>query len=429
MQATDSINLTTETAHPHCAKASRYACYPEPDHFSRSISSADYRQALEDSNRLPIPAQLALHLELPADWSALQTEMALVGRYLDADRQVRMINVQCNQTRLPSSLLGALQQHFDLSLVDTVTLACKLEEESLPNLAQSAQRGITRWSLIVPCQPNRLLDAVVAMADDQGIEDIHLDLLYGLPNQSVRDSLAGIEQALKLAPHSLTLHNAHHPSARIRRLMATPTVHTAPNTDVDVDAEQTMRDRGMTLAQQHGYHYIGLDCLARADTALASARREGRLQRCLQGYRVGDEALDHIGLGPAALSVVGDCLVENQVRHSLWAQDLADGRLPIRRGHLRDLDNRVRAIVIDRLLSDARVSFQHCERLFQFSFRPYFAQALQSLHAIAGKLPNPGLHIDDEQIRIDANALPLLPSIAAAFDRYAQTQRPLSRIG
>lgn len=425
MQATDSINLNTDKANTHCAEASRYACYPEPDHFSRSISSADYRQALEDSNHLPIPAQLALHLELPADWSALQTEMALIGRHLDADRQVRLINVQCNQTRLPASLLEALQQHFDLSLLDAVTLACKLEEESLSNLAQSAQRGITRWSLIAPCQPNRLLDATVAMAEGQGIEHLHLDLIYGLPNQSINDSNAGIEQALTLSPYSLTLHNAHHLPARIRRLVAMPAVHTAPNTN----AEQAVREQGIALAQQHGYHYIGLDCLARADTALARARHEGRLQRCLQGYRVADEPLDHIGLGPAALSVVGDCLVENHVRHGLWAQDLANGRLPIRRGHLRDLDNRVRAIVIDRLLSDARVSFQHCERLFQFSFRPYFAQALQSLHAMSHTLPTPGLHIDDEQIRVDPNALPLLPSIAAAFDRYAQTQQPLSRIG
>ena len=425
MRAVDSINLIMEELGAVSAEASRYACYPQPEQFSRHVSAVDYRQALEDSNRLPIPADLSLHIELPANWSALQTEMALVSRHLDADRHVRALSLQCNQTRLPPLLFDHLHQHFDLSLLHSVTLACELCADNLPNFAQLHERGITRLSLITPCQRSPLLEASLAMARDQGIEDIHLDVVYGLPDQSPADCLAGFDQVLKLAPQSLMLLSGHHLPARVRRLMAQPPSLGRHHSR----AAHTLRRSGLTAALNQGYRYIGLDCLAHADSPMATARDQGRLQRSMQGYRVSDERLDQLGLGPAALSLVGDCLVENQVRSALWERDLAKGRLPIRRGLIRDLDNRVRALVIDRLLSDAQVSFQHCERLFQFSFQRYFAQALHSLRTMATSLPQPGLHIDEHQIRVDSTALSLLPQIAAAFDRYAQDQQPLSHIG
>ena len=387
----------------------RYACYPQPDQFQRSVGAKAYQTALQDSNRLPIPADLALHVSLPASWQSLQTEMALVAGHLDNDRRVQTLSLHCDQSPLPPALHSSLHEHFDLTAVQSITLACALSADTLPHLAQLQRFGISHLSLTTACHTQALLEAALTIAKSQGIAHIHLNVALGLPNQDAATCAASFEVILNQSPDSLTLLSGGH-------LPDWP------------DAE-TLRQKCVQKALSSGYAQLGLGHFARTGSPLATARSEGRLQHSLLGYRIGETALDQIGLGPGALSVVGDCLVENHLRPLLWEQALAKGRLPIRRGLLRDLDNRLRASVIERLLSDAQVSFRHFERLFDFSFTHYFAHALLTLKHLNQDQARPPISIEPDHLRVDLTALDWLPTIASAFDRYRQPALALSHIG
>lgn len=255
---------------------------------------------------------------------------------------------------------------------------------------------------------------VMAAARDAGFKSISVDLIYGLPRQTLAGFRATLDKVLGLAPDRIALYSyAHLPQVfkPQARLDAASLPRGEDKLSLMAMAIETLVDAG--------YVFIGMDHFARPDDELAVAQRAGRLHRNFQGYSTHAE-LDLLAFGVSAIAKVGRVYAQNAKTLDTYHRDLAAGHLPVRRGYRMDDDDVLRRAVIQELMCHFHLDFAAISQARGIDFRATFAEALGQLQPLA----EAGL------LRLDEGGLTVLPKgrllvrvIAMAFDRHLQDDR------
>jgi oxygen-independent coproporphyrinogen-3 oxidase len=255
---------------------------------------------------------------------------------------------------------------------------------------------------------------VMQDARSAGFKSINLDLIYGLPRQTLDSFSATLDTVLALDPDRIALYNYAHlpqvfkPQRRIEK-QDLP----SPETKLQI---LTLAVGRLTRA---GYYYIGMDHFAKPNDDLAVAQRQGRLQRNFQGYSTC--ANSHmIGLGTSAIGRVGSSYYQNAKRLDEYYAALDAGRLPVWRGIEFTQDDVVRREVIQALACQFRVSIEAIEVAYLIDFESYFATELKELK----KLSDDGLvELTPEWIEVTPKGRMLVRVVCMVFDRYLRQSR------
>jgi len=250
---------------------------------------------------------------------------------------------------------------------------------------------------------------VVDEARAAGFRSVNLDLIYGLPRQTLERFRVTLERVVSLAPDRIALYSYAHlptlfkPQRRIH-------VHELPAPGAKLDILALAIDR-LTAA---GYVHIGMDHFALPDDDLAVAQRQGRLQRNFQGYSTMPEA-DLIGVGLSAIGRVGPTYYQNVKSLDDYYAILQQGALPVQRGIELTADDLLRRAVIQALMCQFRVSIEAIELAHLVDFRRAFAEELADLRRFA----DDGLvDIGPEWIVVTSRGRLLVRAICMVFDRY-----------
>jgi oxygen-independent coproporphyrinogen-3 oxidase len=301
-------------------------------------------------------------------------------------------------------------------------------------LAQLADLGFNRISLGVQDIDPRVQKAVNRIQDPQatlemvegsrklGFNSVSIDLIYGLPLQTVDSFARTIDTVVAARPNRLAVYNyAHLPHIfRAQRMIDAKDIP-SPETKLKL-MELTIR-----RLTELGYVYIGMDHFALPDDELTVAQREGGLQRNFQGYSTRREC-DLVGLGVSAIGKVGDCYAQNLKDIPTWQSVVADGKLPIWRGISLTTEDRLRRSVIESIMCHGEVKFEHFEANFAIDFHDHFALELSQLERLA----EDGLiDMGDDEFTATPEGRLLLRAIAMVFDEYLQapqSERKFSRV-
>ena len=254
---------------------------------------------------------------------------------------------------------------------------------------------------------------VMVEARASGFRSVNLDLIYGLPKQTLDSFNRTLDQVLRLEPDRVALYNyAHLPKLfKPQRRIAEAEL---PSPEVKLEL--------MTLAigrlSRAGYLYIGMDHFARPDDELAAAQSRGRLSRSFQGYST--QAGDLLGLGVSAIGQIGPAYYQNLKDLERYYEALDAGRLPVLRGVELTADDLVRRAVIQALMCHFRVSIESLELAHLIDFKAYFAEELKALRPLA----DDGLvEIGADWILVTPRGRLLVRAIAMVFDRYLRVAR------
>lgn len=427
----------------------RYTSYPTADRFSEKFTETDFRAAIADSNRLPIPADLSIYVHVPFCRSPcfycgcnrvitrsptagaeflddLQQELALLAPAFDTDRIVRQVHLGGGTpTFLSAAQIGHLMKqlgdHFPLSRDGEFGLEVDPRTVDPAAIRELKQVGFNRISIgvqdldpAVQAAVNRVHDeatvaALIGAARGAGFDSVSMDLIYGLPLQTPESFARTVEAVVRMRPDRISLFNyAHMPHLfKAQRRIDPDDLPSA------VDRLDIFHDT-LTRFLDAGYEFIGLDHFALPDDPLARARADGSLVRNFQGYSTGGD-LDLIGFGPSAISRIGDSFAQNHRGLDPWKQVIAEGRFPVARGLTRTTDDRLRADVISRIMCQGMVDFSEFEKFYELSFRAYFADELDRLQPMA----EDGLiEWTDEGFQVTPTGLLFLRAIARVFDAW-----------
>jgi len=427
----------------------RYTSYPTTPHFSAAVTPARYREWLE---ALPREAHLSLYIHVPfceelCHYCGCNTRAVRKRGPIDAYaeellKEIALLRVLAGRklTHLhwgggTPSILGprwlravaaTLATQFDLSGLKEHAIELDPRRIDPALVAALKAIGVTRASLGVQdtseevqrhigrIQPFALVERAAGWLREAGIRDLNIDLMYGLPGQTVahvRDSAA---RAAALEPQRLALFGyAHVPWFKTHQRLIDETK--LPGVSERLTQAQAAAD---TLIAA-GYAAIGLDHFALPADSLAVAAREKRLRRNFQGYTV-DEADALIGLGASAIGRLPQGFVQNAPDLGGYTRALAAGEFPIVKGLALSDDDRLRGAMIEQLMCDLELD------LGAFGGAARFAAEIEQLQPLA----DAGLLVrDSDRIVMTPEGRPYVRIAAAAFDAWlaaGQTRHSLA---
>jgi len=191
---------------------------------------------------------------------------------------------------------------------------------------------------------------VMEAARREGFKSISVDLIYGLPLQSVASFARTVEEIIAQNPDRVSVFNyAHLPDLfkTQRQIDANALPPPAVKLEILKTTIQQLTDAG--------YVYIGMDHFAKPDDELALAQQAGTLYRNFQGYSTHADC-DLIGFGATSIGMVGDSYSQNLKGLEDYYARIDAGRLAVFRGVRLDADDRLRRAVITDLICGGRSS-------------------------------------------------------------------------
>ncbi|TGG92920.1 oxygen-independent coproporphyrinogen III oxidase [Natronospirillum operosum] len=299
---------------------------------------------------------------------------------------------------------------------------------SAERLQQLHERGFNRLSLGVQdfnidtqkavhrVQSFALVADLMAAAREIGYRSINVDLIYGLPLQTVERFHETLTKIIALRPDRIASYRYAHLPSRFspqRRIISSD----LPAADTTLDI---MRDTVMTL-QRAGYQYIGMDHFALPEDELVQAYRSGTLQRNFQGYSTRADT-DLLGLGMSAISQLGGSYLQNHKDLADYQQAVQTGSAVIK-GYSPSRDDDIRRHVIMRLACQGELQWPELETRFDINARLYFAREWPALNELA---TDGLLELTESHVRVTATGRLLLRAILMVFDAHL-SQTPSAR--
>ena len=429
----------------------RYTSYPAAPQFHAGFDEAQLRAVAHASNEDPIPRPLSLYVHVPFCLSPcfycgctriitrdrnkspiylqrLHREIELVAPLFDRDRSVQQLHFGGGTPNFldraqMAELLETLAQHFSFSRDAQREFGIELDPrfcdaEYVRALAplgfNRVSVGIQDFDPDVQAAVNRIQSvtqtrAVLDAARESGFRSTSVDLIYGLPKQSLAGFARTLDEVIALAPDRVAAYAyAHLP----QRFKAQRQIHAA---DLP-DAATRLRLLGLTVEKltEAGYRYIGMDHFARADDELARAQDAGTLQRNFQGYST-HGGCDLIGLGMSAISHIGTSYSQNAHDLPRYYAALDAGRLPVMRGLALSEDDVIRADAIAQLMCQGRLDVAAFEARHNLDFQLYFDAGLRRLRKLAR---DDLVEMKPDFLQVTARGRYLLRHIAMCFDAH-----------
>ena len=445
------VEFNTELIKRYDVAGPRYTSYPTAVQFMEGFDAEAYRRHTAASNSELIPKPLSLYVHLPfckslcyycgcmkkvtrhthqADHylTLLDREIEMQGELFDHDREVVQLHFGGGTPTFHSdaqlkALMEQLGRHFALSRDDTREFSIEVDPRTVgvDRLAALAGMGFNRISLgvqdidpAVQKAVNRIQDtestlAMIEGSRQLGFNSVSVDLIYGLPLQTVESFSATIDTVVAARPNRLAVYNyAHLPHIfRAQRMIDSKNIP-SPETKLQ------LMELTISRLIESGYVYIGMDHFALPDDELTIAQREGGLQRNFQGYSTRREC-DLVGLGVSSIGKVGDCYAQNIKDILTWQSVVDEGQLPIWRGISLSTEDRLRRRVIESIMCHGEVSFERIEAMFAIDFNEHFAPELLALEQMEA---DGLLEMSGDDITVTPPGRLLLRNIAMVFDEY-----------
>jgi oxygen-independent coproporphyrinogen-3 oxidase len=262
-------------------------------------------------------------------------------------------------------------------------------------------------------QPFAQTKMVVDWIRDAGFRSLNIDLIYGLPHQTVDSFEETLEDTLSLRPNRLAIFSYAHvpwikPAQKILAEKILPT------------AETKLQLLKLTIERltSEGYVYIGMDHFARADDELAVAQREKTLQRNFQGYSTRGGA-DIYAFGMSSISQADGVYWQNIKELPAYYAALDARKAPLAKGYLLTDEDKIRRQTIMRLMCDLSLDYAEMSEMLGVDFPRHFACELDSL----ADLEKDGLiRKDSEGITVTDTGRLFIRNLAMRFDAYASNQ-------
>lgn len=221
-------------------------------------------------------------------------------------------------------------------------------------------------------QPFENVQAAVENARLAGFTSINLDLIYGLPLQTLESMERTIHQVISLKPDRVAFYSyAHVPwTSRGQRLFDEKDL---PHADLKMKLYQL----GKTLFTDNGYFDVGMDHFALPTEELYKAAQAGRLHRNFMGYTTQNSAM-LLGLGVSSISDAGIAFAQNEKTLNGYYNAIANNELAISKGYfLTEEDVAFRKYILD-ISCKGKTNFQlqHSELLKTYTF-PLLRKLLQ----------------------------------------------------
>ncbi len=431
----------------------RYTSYPTAVSFTADYVEGDFNRHATQSNANNGPLSLYFHIPFcdticfycacnkiaTKDYSKtgeylqyLYREMDMQAKLFDKSRVVEQLHwgggtpTFLNHDEI-AELMAYTQKTFNLLDDDSGDYSIEIDPRSVSKDTIKLLRdvGFNRFSLGVQdvdeivqkavnrIQPIEKTQAIIDACRENKAHSISIDLIYGLPLQTVEGFAKTLQTVIKMNPDRLSIFNYAHlphifkPQRRINE-------DELPSAKAKLDILQ----QSIETLTQAGYEYIGMDHFAKPNDELAIAQAEGTLHRNFQGYTTHAEC-DLIAVGVSSISSISNSYSQNEKDLKSYYAAIDVGKLPIIRGLSLTDDDVLRRAIIQQLSCHFSLNFKTIEQKYDINFAEYFAKELEELKPMQ---EDGLLMLSNNNIQVTPAGRILIRNICMVFDEHLRQQ-------
>ena len=426
----------------------RYTSYPTVPVWSDQIGPDQYASALQAASQ-KADESLAIYCHIPFCRkrcyycgcntvvsndpcrgenyvSVLGNEIEAVHGYLGKRRHVALIHfgggtpTYLNTAEL-TELLGHLRRHFRFLPKAEMSMEVDPRVTTFEQIDFLADQGFNRISMGVQdftlevqqasgrVQPYETVARLIEHCRTRSFSGINIDLIYGLPRQTVATFTDTLNKALALKPDRVAVYSfAYLPKSMPHQAMIKP--EDLPVTEVKYQLYASAIEK-FTGA---GYRQIGMDHFALPEDELSLAQIDGRLNRNFMGYTV-QQAPEMIGFGMSAIGYVNNAFFQSISKLDSYENAIKDKGIAIYRGCLLSTDDLIRQYTITNLMCNFQLRFADLSSRFGVKYHDYFA-GVETQHE--GFVADGLLVIHDDRLEITPRGRTFVRNIAMTFDAY-----------
>ena len=432
----------------------RYTSYPTADRFVEAFNAESYAQWVAKREIGGIARPLSLYIHIPfcntlcfycacnkvitkdkskaAEYVRyLIKEMAMQAMLLGPDQVIEQLHFGGGTPTFLSDdeireLMAAIGQHFKLIKDGEYSIEIDPRKVSNETIALLGEVGFNRISIGVQDFDDEVQRAVNRIQSEEetlrvinaaranGFKSVSIDLIYGLPKQTLEGFGVTLDRVISANPDRMSIYNYAHmptmfkPQRRIQE-------EDLPAAQVKLDILSMAVDK-LTKA---GYVYIGMDHFAKPEDELAVAQRQGRLHRNFQGYSTHSDC-DLVALGLSSIGKIGPTYSQNFRDLGDYYDALDRDVLPIMRGMELNSDDLVRRAIIQSLMCHFELSKESFNIAYLIEFDSYFDTEMEELR----EYEREGLlELTPETISVTPKGRMLIRNICMVFDKYLRTRQ------
>jgi oxygen-independent coproporphyrinogen III oxidase len=427
----------------------RYTSYPTAPMFSDEFTDEDMIAEIDVTNPTKNEADISIYAHFPfceklcyfcgcnmrvsrdreliAKYNEyLKREIAMIGRRISPSRKISQMHWGGGTPSYltPSEIkdVGSfICEQFEFQ--DDIEASVEIDPRGLTAEHVEAFRsagfnrmsmGVQDFNLDVQTAINRVQSEAISRqavdwAREAGFGSINLDLIYGLPHQSVESFADTVERVIDISPDRIAVFNyAHVPWLKRHQHLI--------NGDLLPSADERLLILQRTIERltSAGYQYIGMDHFAKTTDELAIAQNNKTLYRNFQGYST-KAGCDVYAFGMSAISQFENIYAQNVKAVPEYFERIDSGRAATAVGYRMTRDDHIRKEVIMQAMCHLSIDKKEVEKRFGIEFDDYFAQDLPKLDEFVGE----GMvEVTDDEICVLGQGKLILRNIAMCFDAY-----------
>ena len=429
----------------------RYTSYPTAPVFSQEFTVADFEKEVAETNRAESSSPISLYFHFPfceklcyfCGCNMLVTHkrehIREYNEYLKREIE-RLVPLISNSRKVEQMHFGGgtpsyltpdeildigefIQSKFNFA--DDLEASVEIDPRNLTrtHLEAFRQIGFNRTSFGVQdfnlqvqeainrVQSEEITRQTVAWARELGYQSVNLDLIYGLPFQTLESFAETVEKVIDISPERIAVFNyAHVPWLKKHQNVMPAEAMPSPDERLQI---LKMTIEKLTGA---GYEYIGMDHFAKPTDELAVAQKNNSLYRNFQGYSTKSGA-DVYAFGLSAISQFQNIYAQN-LKNLKDYYTRVDADLPATNvGYRMTFDDHVRKETINQLMCHLEIDKRGIERKFDINFEEYFALDIPKLQTF---IDENLLENNADKIKIIGAGILIIRNVAMCFDAYLE---------
>ena len=428
----------------------RYTSYPPATFFDSKFSNSDHERHIIQSN-FETPENISIYIHIPfcpqichfcgcttesgytkpfleRYVDALIKEIEYVANKIDKKRKVTQVHwgggtPNAISYRYIERITNKLYDEFEFASFYEMAIECNPAHLEFKHIELLKKFGFNRISLGIQDFRNDVLEAINRKPSKHPIEEIiskiksegftgtNIDLVYGLPLQTVSSFKNTVERAIELKTERLvTFSYAHVPSVLPRQKILEKIGFPSSND------KASMYENSYMKFINSGYVSIGMDHYSLPEDEFAIALKNKNLHRNFQGYCTRETTGQVYAFGASAISQLNSAYSQNIKNAAQYIKAIETNNLAIFRGYSVTKEQKVIRDVINNLMCNYYVDFNDIANNNEISIDELYEIIDFSYENFDDFIEDGILEIENEKVNVFENGRLFTRNIAMKFD-------------